>query len=363
MTTETNGQKNTPPAKAIELAELFQQERFRNIHDIPPELEVLKRLGTMRLAMHIASAPDRYKRLLKYNEEDIISVPEPRNPIALIRSGVKLPSLSQVFVQLQDALKDPKTDANALAEIIRQDPSLSAFLLRMVNSAMFGFRTKIDTISRAVAIVGVKQLSTLAAGTSVMTLFKDVPPEHVNMEQFWMHSLACGFVAKTLAERMGHNDPERCFVAGLLHDIGRLVVYMVAPKEALSVSARMKRDKLNIIEAEEIDLGFNHAKFAAILLKMWNLPLPLINAVLHHHGSEPHEEEPAADRLTAPEIIYLADYIITSLDVGFSGEYYLQDPDLDVWNKMGLSVEELEKLIHELDMQLQETLTALMPST
>ncbi|XPV76802.1 MAG: HDOD domain-containing protein [Desulfovibrio sp.] len=363
MSTENQAPKNTPPAKAIELAELFQQERFRNINDIPPEIDVLKRLGTMRLAMHIASAPDRYKRLLKFNEEEIIATPEPKNPITLIRSGVKLPSLSQVFVQLQEALKDPTTNAKDLAEIIRQDPSLSAFLLRMVNSAMFGFKTKIDTITRAVAIVGVKQLSTLAAGTSVMTLFKDVPPEHVNMEQFWMHSLACGFVAKTLAERVGHDDPERCFVAGLLHDIGRLVVYMVAPKEALSVGARMKKEKLNIIEAEEIDLGFNHARFAAILLKMWNLPLPLINAVLHHHGTEYTGEEERTENLSAAEIIYLADYIITSLDVGFSGEYYLQAPDLEIWNKLGLSVQELEKLIQELDMQLQETLTALMPST
>ena len=147
------------------------------------------------------------------------------SPRDLLDGTEKLSSVSLVHERLNEAIFSKQATVDQISSIIMQDPGLTARLLRIVNSAYFGFPRKIDTISRAVMIVGTQQLHDLTLATSIVTLFRRIPEQFVSMESFWKHSVACGLAARVLAGLNRESNVERFFVAGILHDVGRLIMY------------------------------------------------------------------------------------------------------------------------------------------
>ena len=170
--------------------------------------------------------------------------------MALIESDPKLTSLPDVFVRVNEVLGDPLSTSQEAAEAIGMDTGLSAKLLRLVNSAFYGFPVKVDTLSRAVTIVGSRQLTTLALGLSVLAMFKDLPGDLVDMRSFWKHSIGCGVIASSLAEPGIGGEVERLFVAGLLHDVGRLVLYRSLPRHLALVLATARSKERLLRETE-----------------------------------------------------------------------------------------------------------------
>ena len=173
-----------------------------------------------------------------------------RDLASLLDEDVPLVSLPHIFTEINRVISDPRSSAVHVADVISKDPNLSARLLRIVNSAFYGFPSKIDTISRAVTILGSKQLSTLALGTSVLEIFKDIPAALVDMKSFWEHSFACGIATRMIASYKNIVNTERLFVAGLLHDIGRLVTYKYLPQEGREMLLRAQRTDSLLRSAE-----------------------------------------------------------------------------------------------------------------
>ena len=148
-------------------------------------------------------------------------------------SGVsELVSLPEVCVRINEMLDDPGTTSKALGEVISHDPNLTARLLRMVNSAYYGIAAEVTTVSHAVTLVGLDELRSMVLATSASRAFANIPTELVDMDMFWHHSVYCGLVARVLGEVRGMRQRERLFVIGLLHDVGRLVLYHQAPAVA-----------------------------------------------------------------------------------------------------------------------------------
>ena len=278
----------------------------------------------------------------------------PLDPLDILRKDHQLPALPQVFLELQQAIAARTTSADDLAEIISQDPGLTAFLLRMVNSAFYSLPMQIDTISRAVTVVGVNQLSTLAVGTSVMSLFKDVPADVLDMEQFWKHSVACGLIARRLCRVTGQGDPERAFVAGLLHDIGQLVLLQAEPERASAVYAHARKNDTLLFEEEKELLGFDHATLGGMLLRKWNFPFVLVAAVLEHHHPKAAQKDPE------PALVHCAETIATGLGIGTSGEYFVQPPDRESWESMGFTPDRMDEMVQDLDEELEEAFRILI---
>jgi HD-like signal output (HDOD) protein len=150
-----------------------------------------------------------------------MSVSHPRDLIG--KDNELVFSLPTIYFELQAALNDPNKTFQDLGDIISFDPALSARLLKIVNSPFYGFPSKIDTISHATSIIGRDQLTDLALATLVIYQFRGIPNNLFNMEKFWRHSMACGVVARSIAEFRGEKNVERFYLAGILHDIGRLV--------------------------------------------------------------------------------------------------------------------------------------------
>lgn len=281
-------------------------------------------------------------------------VPAP-GPMTLIESEPKLTSLPDVFVRINEVLNDPNSSAQEAAEAIGKDTSLSTKLLKLVNSAFYGFPVKVDTLSRAVTIVGSRQLTTLALGISVISLFKDLPAGLVGMRSFWKHSIACGVIASVLAGPEGGPNVERLFVAGLLHDMGRLVLYRNLPRHMAHVLAAARRDRILLRDAERRLLGFDHATLAGMLLRQWRFPESLEKAVRHHHGGLAHMSMPM------PAAVHAADAMAGALAIGSSGEIFAPPLSPAAWGALGLQQELLPDVLATAMTHIEDITRTFLP--
>ena len=336
---------------AIEAARKLQAKRFRFIKKPDESIKRLAWHGAEHIARDMALYPERYAAAEAATEPPDI---EPMDPLDILRQEHQLPALPQVFLELQQAINARNTSADDLAAVISQDPSLTAFLLRMVNSAFYSLPMQIDTISRAVTVVGVNQLSTLAVGTSVIRLFKDVPAEVLDLEQFWKHSVACGLIARRLCRITGRGDPERAFVAGLLHDIGQLILLQAEPERSAAVLTHVRNSEVLLYVEEKNLLGFDHATLGGMLLRKWNFPFILVSAVLEHHHPKDKQKE------AEPALVHCAEVIATGLGIGSSGEFFIQPPNREIWESMQFTPERIDEMMEDLDDELEESFAVLL---
>jgi putative nucleotidyltransferase with HDIG domain len=249
----------------------------------------------------------------------------------LIQGDDQLATLPDIFYKLNAAIEDPDCTFDDIGEIISIDPGLTTRLLRIVNSAFYGFSTQVETVTHALTIIGTDQLAQLVLATSVMGQFKGIPSDLIDMDSFWRHSISTGLAARSIAALSGEYNVERFFVSGLLHDIGRLVLCIKLPDETGETFKRAETSgKLLCIEEQKI-FGFDHAELGGELLKAWNLPDRLVESITFHHSpakSKNHPQETA--------VVNLADAIAYSMKLGSSGEAVIPPLESKSWEIIGL---------------------------
>ena len=286
----------------------------------------------------------------------VCTVEEPRSDVVLrkpdqIRQQIqkidaKLPEAPTIISELNEVIADPFATSNDVALVVNKSPSLAAVLLRIVNSAFYGFPSKIDRISRAVTIIGTKQISSLALGISVMRAFKDIPKRIIDMQAFIQHSLFCGLVARIIAAFKNMEQTEQLFVAGLLHDIGKLIVFKYYSEYAKACLQLAGQSGRSVFETEKAIVGLNHTHIGRYLLKKWRLPSALEQTVVYHHSPGR-----AADPVNAG-IVHVADVITHGLGIGSSGEVSVPHFDKGVSASIGISVHTIQMVIRQAVHQL-----------
>ncbi len=204
------------------------------------------------------------------------------NAQLLVSQVQSLFSLPEVALQVNELLNSPEPTNADLEEIIMHDPALTTQILKMVNSAYFGLSGTIDTVSRAITMLGLVQLRSLVLTTSVTSSFKGIPADLVDMDIFWYHSVTSGVLAKNLAKKLKHADSERLFIGGLLHSVGKLIYFSQLPLQAKEILGFKEQGEEAIISAEQKILGFTHAELGAEFLKQWKLP-PNIWQTINFH--------------------------------------------------------------------------------
>ncbi len=202
----------------------------------------------------------------------------------LIHENVKLLSLPEVCLRIQQLANNPHAEMAEFAELVTQDPALTIRLLKLVNSPYYGFPGRVDTLSRAVNLVGIVELRNLSLAMAAMEVFGGLENERFDMLGFWCHSVYCALLARFLAKRANVLHGERLFIAGLLHDVGRLLIFGLLPEQAARILHRHAQGE-EICAAERAELGFDHADVGYELLSMWRLPTALCNAAAHHHDT------------------------------------------------------------------------------
>lgn len=266
----------------------------------------------------------------------------------LLDEDLSIATLPGVYHQFQEAMASDNTSFGRIGEIILHDSGLTARLLQIVNSAYYGFPSRIEKISDAIRVVGTEQLSYLVLSTVVTDKFKSIPESVLNMESFWEHSIACGLIARELASYKSNLESEKFFVAGMLHDIGQIVLCSKLPMLSLKflLDLQSQSEQIDFLEKEE--LGFDHTELGASLLKKWNLSDFHVEMVAFHHN--PHLSPNFAFEAS---LLHFADVLANSMQLGSSGEKSIS-PKLeeDTWEKLGIS----EKIsLSDLKLKVSET--------
>jgi len=257
----------------------------------------------------------------------------------LDKKKIVLPEIPSVVFELNEVVANPVSSADHIAQVVNKSPSLTALLLKIVNSSFYGFPSKIGKVSHAVALIGTREISGLALGISILSIFKNVPKEMIDMYSFLKHSLACGILSRILAAQKNFGQTEQLFVSGLLHDLGRLILYLYFTKESRNILTRSRNSEKLLYEVEQDYLGCDHAQLGQYLMEQWNLPLILENSVLYHHNpSKAQQPVPAA-------IVHLADIIVNSIGIGGSGEKFVPPLDTAAWENLDLPLSSLDAII------------------
>lgn len=255
----------------------------------------------------------------------------PVTPESLVRNST-VASPPDVYAKLMEVINHPRSGANDIAAVLGEDAGLAARLLRIVNSAFFGFPRRIDSMTQAVTLVGTGQIRDLALATSVIRAFAGVPEDLISIRDFWSHSLASGVMARLLAAQRKVDNIERFFLAGVLHGVGRLILLLRVPEEEAKAFQLARESGVFLFEAEKSVLGFNHAAVGEALVEAWNLPPAFREAIGYQH-----QPQRATTFGLEAAAVHLADIAATAMQWGSAGEIIVPPLAPWAWDTMELS--------------------------
>ncbi|MEJ2465913.1 MAG: HDOD domain-containing protein [Candidatus Thiodiazotropha sp.] len=273
-------------------------------------------------------------------------------PESLVAGIDQLVSLPEVSIKINHLLSQGDYTSSSLADIIAHDSDISARLLRLVNSSFYGLPSKVDTIQRAVTLAGANEIRNLVMATTVMRRFNGIPAELVDMDLFWRHAVTTGVLAQAISQYCDTLHTDRLFVGGMLHDLGRLVIYLTLPEKAKEVLYITGGDEWILAETEMEILGFSHMDVGAELFKSWGLPDSLQNIAHYHH--QPHLT-PSHEHDVA--IIHIALAIARGQLAGFALDEMLWAIEPAAWELTGLSAEALNPHLPEMLQKSQDAIT------
>ena len=226
-----------------------------------------------------------------------------------------IPTLPAIYQKLFDKLQDPDVSVPEIAEIITQDQALSAKILHLVNSALYGSGTKTMTISRAVVILGFRAVRGAAMASGVFDYFKDeTGSEGIDMIRFWEHSIAVACISKVLAEDRRLQFREEAFVAGLLHDVGKLIEKNYFSSDFDQICVTAEDEDLSWFEAEKKLFPIHHGTIGKTVFRSWKFSPNVVDAVQFHHRPGASSSAPV---LTA--LVHVADFMAYELGYGAPG--------------------------------------------
>lgn len=263
-----------------------------------------------------------------------------------------------VCLKVNALLQDDRASIEDFAAVVIRDPGLTARLLRLVNSPYYGMPSRVDTVSRAVMLIGMAELQKLVCSICAVETFSRLSSAVTNMNSFWRHGVYTGLMGQAIAKRMRVLHPERLFVAGLLHDIGTLLINRRYPEIAEETIRASRGDEHMLRALEQQELGFDHSQLGGMMLTNWRLPVTIADAIGWHHAPAEAEHAPVD-----AAILNVADTIANYSGTGSFCEMVAPQGDFDrmVFTKLGLPIDfDADQLMDEVDRQFVETIYLLV---
>ncbi len=252
-----------------------------------------------------------------------------------------LPTLPTVVKDILEMSRNPRAHATDMGNLIAKDQSLATRTLKLVNSAFYGFPKKINSIMRAIVILGFEKVKNIALTASVFQAVKiESSKGKFDIQEFWRHSLAVGVMAEQLATRVGSPYKSDAFIAGLLHDVGKVVVLRYFKRDLLEIlSLLSENEDMLWIEAEEGLLEGGHPFIGSWLAEEWNFPSRLVTPIKYHHRPERDRENREVSFL-----VHAADILVRSLEIGNPGDLAIPAMSRNVWDAFKMDESLLEEV-------------------
>lgn len=271
----------------------------------------------------------------------------------IINSIDELPTLPTVYVKLSHLLDAEDSSIRMISNIISDDQAVAAMVLKIVNSASYGFYNKIGDLQHAIVILGLNEIKSLVLATSMYKIVKQFKSGSAfNMQEFWKHSIGCAILAKVLAETAYIKDPEDVFTGGLLHDIGKLIHATYLREEFESAVANVVETGYQMFESEEKILGFNHAWTGSALAEKWRLPRRTVNMIAHHHLS--YMPDTMTKEIAA---VHIANSLCIALRMGSGGEKRVPIVNQKAWEILDLNLSDLEYIVQRSTKLFKESIS------
>jgi HD-like signal output (HDOD) protein len=261
-------------------------------------------------------------------------------------------SLPDVYIRLREIMESDNASMADAAEVLSLDPALAARILRMANSAFYGFRSEVDTISRAANILGMQKIHDLVLAASVSKTFEGMNNDLMDIDTFWYRSVHCGFLAQAIAEGAGIRNTESLFVRGLLHDIGHLVLFSHYPAECRSAMAHSDQGLDARLYEEQKLIGVDAMQFAAELARVWQLPNSFSDTFQHLM----RPEDVAGNLAREIAMLHIAVQISNGVDTDLLLEDVVQRIRAPVWRLAELPPEVGAAAMDESTMEMVDAM-------
>jgi HD-like signal output (HDOD) protein len=253
-------------------------------------------------------------------------------------------------------IERPNYTVQQVAEAISYDPALTTRVLRLVNSPYFGLANRIDNIPRAVSLLGTQQIHDLALATAVAHSFSGIDPKLHDLSSFWRGSVFCGLVSQQLGKVCGVAPTDRLFVAGLLSDLGHLILYQSIPKESLHAEQLAQELARPLVEVEREVLGLDYARVGATLMRQWRLPETLIEVTEYHPEPLRAQRDPLA---TAA--VHIASLMARARSCGLDFGEGVMQPHPESLRRLGISLPDCIEIGQLMEPEMHNLLHLLNP--
>jgi HD-like signal output (HDOD) protein len=273
------------------------------------------------------------------------------NIIEKLKEIDNLPTLPTVFLNLMRLTRDPKTSIKEIAKVVESDPAISIKILRLINSAFYGLPRKVDSVQQAIVMLGNNTLKNVIISLSIFKVMNEGPGgSGFDREAFWKHSITCGLIARHLSGRLEFRREEEGFIAGVIHDFGKVVLDKFFHEELSEVIQHACDEKITFFQAELEVLGTSHAEIGAYLAEYWQLPEKLVSVIAHHHAL-PLDAE-FSDLIA---LVQLADMLATKFQHEGSDEVIIPSIDPEVWKILRIEPEVLDEWQDEVKAEMKKS--------
>lgn len=261
-----------------------------------------------------------------------------------------LPPLPDTAIRLMNVINDPRSTVDEIVEVIRYDQAVTAEVLKLCNSAYFGMTRTITSLSEAMVCLGTVKVLQLVMSVHTSALLSKAQIGYgLAPGMLWRHSVAVALAASATAQRINLGNVSLAFTAGLLHDIGKVVLNEYVAEEFLEIVRRVREEKLAFVEAEQAVLGYSHEEIGGRIADVWKLPQPIIQSIRHHHDPT---------RLVPPDpfvdTVYLANCICLLLGIGLGEDGLYSRASDAVMQRNGLKESDLENIGAQMLLDLRK---------
>lgn len=274
----------------------------------------------------------------------------PNDQLVRVKKHIaKMPSLPTSVTKIMEICNNPTTSPADLNKVISLDPVLMGKVMKLINSAYYGLSKEVTSLVRAIIMLGINTVKNLALSTAVLgSIGKKANFQALNMDGFWRHSLCVGVTSKMVAKKRGIDQKqlEEYFIAGLLHDVGKVPLNNVLAEEYVAAMSLSDRNHHALYKSEKEALGFDHTEIGTLIVDTWKLGNDIRAAITEHHNPADYTGE-------HKDLLYtvsLANYFANINEIGFSGDRFPEKPDDTVFSFLNISLDfldEMEESIHE----------------